>query len=53
MLHEGKRSYTINGTILDQFVESGQTRPLCMVELFTLHAQTLICIVRARDNNLP
>ena len=53
LLHEGKRFYTPKGIILGQFVESGQARPLYYMAAFsTLHAQPLVCSVRARGCNL-
>ena len=52
LLHEGKRFYTPKGTILGQFVESGQARPLYITAFSTLHAPPLVCSVRARGCNL-
>ena len=52
LLHEGKRFYTPKGTILGQFVESGQARPLYITAFSTLHAPPLVSSVRARGCNL-
>ena len=52
LLHEGKRFYTPKGTILGQFVESGQARPLYITAFSTLHAPSLVSSVRARGCNL-
>ena len=48
LLHEGKRFYTPKGTILGQFVESGQARPLYIAAFSTLHAPPPVSSVRAR-----
>ena len=52
LLHEGKRFYTPKGTILGQFVESGQARPLYITAFSTFHAPLLVCSVRVRGCNL-